>query len=196
MKEKNFELKSNDFLKEAIIYILFRYDGLTAKEIQEKLGLKRQTTYNYLSELVEKNEIGMEESFLESNPNVKTIIYKYKRRTPLPVNYKARLRDVIKDKSPDAIRNELNHQIKMTIASLIETMSSINNIEDEQLLNYISKTNFGPGLDILLLSDQEYDELGTQFQNVLIELWKKWKSNMNKENKNIVHIGGLKSFEM
>ena len=49
MKEKKFELKSNDLIKEAIIYILFRYKGLTAKEIQERLGLKRQTTYNYLS---------------------------------------------------------------------------------------------------------------------------------------------------
>ena len=196
MKEKKFELKSNDLIKEAIIYILFRYKGLTAKEIQERLGLKRQTTYNYLSELVEKKEIGMEEKFLETRPNVKTIIYKYKRRTPIPVNYQARLSDIIKDKSPNWIRNELNHQIKLTIASLIETMGSINNINDDDLLSYVSKANFGPGLDILLLSDQEYEELGMQIQKVLVELWEKWKTNENIENRNIVHIGGFKSFEM
>lgn len=199
MKEKKFELKTNDLIKDSIIYLVFRYNGLTAKEIQEKLGLKRQTTYNYLNELVENKEIETQEKFLESNPNVKTIVYTYKRRTPVSKTYNFRLMDVIKDKNSKKIRKELNDQIKMSLASLIETLGFINTIEDKDLLNYALNSNFGPGIDMILLSDNEYEELGRRFQEVLRELWNKWNSRTNEENekeidKHMFFLGGFRSF--
>lgn len=196
MKKSKFSIKTNDLIKDSIIYLVFRYDGLTAKEIQDKLGLKRQTAYNYLNELVEKNEIGTQEKFLESNPNVKTLVYTYKRRTPFPTAYKFRLLDILKEEEPNKIRSELNYQIKMSIASLIETLGFVNSIEDKKLVDYITNSNFGPGIDMILLSDKEFEELGSRFQEVLKELWTKWNKDLKEENRNMFFLGGFKDFNM
>lgn len=197
MKQANFTLKTSDWIKEAIKNHLFRYgsekNGLTAKEIQERLGLKRQTTYNYLKELVENEEIETDEQFLETNPNVKTVVYKYKRKNPNPIKYKFRLMDIIKEKDAQKIREELNRQIKMSLASLIETLGHVNSLNDEELLNYALESEIGPAIDNILLRDSEFKELKIMFEE-FEKLWEKWgKVESKEENKHLLILGGFKS---
>ncbi len=198
MKQSRFTLKTNEWIKEAIKYHLFRYgsaeSGLTAKEIQERLGLKRQTTYNYLNELVETNEIETEEKFLESNPNnVKTILYKFKRKYPNPTKYKFRLMDLVKENNSQKVREELNRQIKMTLASLIETLGHVNSLNDDELIQYALNSDVGPAIDTILLNDREFKELRIILDE-FEKLWDKWrKAENNEENKHLLILGSFKS---
>ena len=198
MKQPNFTLKTSEWIKEAIKNHLFRYggekNGLTAKEIQERLGLKKQTTYNYLKELVENEEIETEEQFLDqTNPNVKTVVYKYKRKNPNPLKYNFRLMDIIKEKDAQKIRVELNRQIKMSLASLIETLGHINSLNDKELLNYALQSEIGPAIDNILLSDREFKELKIMLEE-FEKLWEKWsKVESDGENKHLLILGSFKS---
>ncbi|MFW9929802.1 MAG: hypothetical protein ACFFD1_10460 [Candidatus Thorarchaeota archaeon] len=196
MKEKPFSLKTGEIIKNSIIYLVFRYGGLTAKEIQKKLGLKRQTTYNYLNELVEHNEINTKEEFLDSNPNVKTLIYTYNRRNPEPIQYKIRFSELFKNKTANEIRQELNYQINISIASLIEAFSFINSIDDKKLVEYAVETYspIGPGMDMITLSDEEFEELGKGFEELLKNLWSSWRKRPTKGGNNLFLAGGFKAF--
>ena len=109
-------LSSKSTIKGLITFILFRYGKLTAKQIQSRLGLKKQTTYNYLKELQNDDRIGVEYSKVESRPNLSVAYYFIKKPTPPPPDDISLSEHHKRTFSVEQIKNSLNNNI----AALLE----------------------------------------------------------------------------
>ncbi|MFX0066649.1 MAG: hypothetical protein ACFFC7_31300, partial [Candidatus Hermodarchaeota archaeon] len=82
MSEDSF-FSSKDIIKQAIRYaILSNGNKLRASEIQEKIGLKRQTTYNYLNELVASKKISIKYVQHPKKPGINIAYYSVICGTP------------------------------------------------------------------------------------------------------------------
>ncbi|OLS26443.1 MAG: hypothetical protein HeimC3_09930 [Candidatus Heimdallarchaeota archaeon LC_3] len=193
MTETNYQLSRSGIIENSIAFHLFQYGELTAKQIQERLGLKRQTTYNYLKKLENKKSVNIRYTPHPEKSNVKIAYYSY-AKSNRPIEYHAQLKYFYEGKSDQEIRNLINDQIDLTIASLIESKIYINNQSKENLKKMIEESHLGPGIDNLSLSDEEFKELGEEMGKVMTRLWKKWQLQDEKPSNNHFIIGGFKSF--
>ena len=193
MTETNYLLKKGEIIENSIAFHLFQYGELNAKQIQERLGLKRQTTYNYLKKLEKKKSVKIRYDPHPDNPNVKIAYYSY-TKTNKPKDYQVELKSFYEGKTTQEIRDSINDQIDLTIASLIESKIFINNQNEENLKRLVEESSIGPGIDNLSLSDEEFEELGEELSKFISKLWKKWQLKDEKPSKNHFIIGGFKSF--
>ncbi|PWI48568.1 hypothetical protein CEE45_05870 [Candidatus Heimdallarchaeota archaeon B3_Heim] len=204
-KEDNF-YSSGELIRPSILWLLLRKTELTAKDIQEFLGLKRQTTYNYLKELEDKGWIKVEYRQHESKPHMNVGYYsrvkkkakpgasKKKKQWIFPAdNYLAKLTASDDASDPECeycdgkVKNAIIEKINFGIAALSEKKKFIRNMSDEELTVFLETNKHfpGPSLDVLLLTNDEFEQFGQRMKELYsttIERWLIEHSNMHDEN--------------
>jgi hypothetical protein len=181
-------LSSKPIIKGLIAFIIFRHGNLTAKQIQSKLGLKRQTTYNYLKEMQEEGRIGVEYTKVDTRPNVSVANY-FVKKTPPPSSPDAFLSQHHKESfSVQQILNSLN----TNIAALLELRAAFQRMSSEEISAFIKYDPVIWGFYgfTYLLTDEEYGELQIEFKQLIDKFDKKWKDIQPSD----VHSGNVFTF--
>ncbi|NHJ02936.1 MAG: hypothetical protein EAX86_12440 [Candidatus Heimdallarchaeota archaeon] len=188
-------LSTRSLFKAAIRFLLFRYGELTAKEIQEKFGLKRQTTYNYLKELAEENKIEVKYEKVPDRPNLSVAIYSFNCQQLLSHTEDSLTETIAKEAEEHlsiSIRR-MHNAIDSSLGALLELKAAFNRMSDEEIENYVKCDPIGWGFFsmTLLLTDTEYNELIEEFQTLINRLNRKWTEK--KENQ-VSHSGNVFTF--
>ncbi|MHA2029992.1 MAG: hypothetical protein ACW98K_15665 [Candidatus Kariarchaeaceae archaeon] len=181
-------LSSKTIIKGLITFIIFRYGNLTAKQIQSKLGLKKQTTYNYLKEMQKEGSLGVEYTKVETRPNVSVANY-FVKKTPPPSSLDVPLSQHHKESfSVQQILRSLN----TNIAALLELRAAFQRMTNEEISAFIKCDPVVWGFYgfTYLLTDEEYGELQIEFKQLIDKLDKKWKDNQPSD----VHSGNVFTF--
>jgi hypothetical protein len=188
---------SKDLIKATMRHIIFRHGRLTAKEIQDRLGLKRQTTYSYLNELVDDEKIEIKYEKLEDRPNLNIAYYSNKKCTDcldqkkdkkdLNVSYTEKMKKKLSGLPYEEKITKVTGSIDTLLAALLEVKTHINKTMDEKtegerekaLNNYLDLQSDLEGFlsGLILLTDDEYNELLTEMKVVLNRFWQKSVDN-------------------
>lgn len=194
--------------RESILFLLKRYNKLSAQQIQEKLGLKRQTTYNYLNKLKTEDKVQIDYQPHSENPRINVAWYSIKtckREIPPDIGNKLFIaKEVItrnknKQFSESQIKQMLLEKINFAMAALIEQKTFIERIDEKKLIEYLQETysseNYpGPFVSSIFLTNKEYMEIGEEFQALLNRLWNKWRiESPGKSDGNIFLYGFFKA---
>ncbi|MFX1336783.1 MAG: winged helix-turn-helix domain-containing protein, partial [Promethearchaeota archaeon] len=174
---KNDYLSSKTIVKGIIVFLLFRSGSLTAKQIQKRIGLKRQTTYNYLKELQEEGRIEAKYERLEDRPNLSVAYYSIKK-PPFSENEDKPLTQRHKEGfSVEGIKNALDSNI----AALIELRAAFNRMTHDEIDSFVrcAPEVWGYYGFTYLLTDGEYGELQIEFKEMLNRLHKKWSESQD-----------------
>lgn len=184
---------SKDLIKATMRHIIFRHGRLTAKEIQDRLGLKRQTTYSYLGELEKAGKIEVEYEKLEGRPNLNIAYYSNKKcpdcldqkkeKKGKNISYTDKMKNKLSGLSYEEKVSKVTGSIDTLLAALLEVKTHINktmseNTEEERekaLDDYLALHSDLEGFlsGLILLTDEEYDELLTEMKDVLNRFWQR-----------------------
>ncbi|MFX0174490.1 MAG: hypothetical protein ACFE9L_21645, partial [Candidatus Hodarchaeota archaeon] len=166
-------------------FILYKYRRLTAKEIQQKIGLTRQTTYNYLNELEAQKLVQVEYERVTKKKNVKVAYYS--NTPPRVENYWPKevqllpLTDRPKHTriSFDEQIRRINRVLDMSMAAIIETKTAINRLTEKEFYEYYFRIPKADGFIsfLILLNDEEFREYQKKMTETLNQLWKKYESD-------------------
>ncbi|MFX0209344.1 MAG: winged helix-turn-helix transcriptional regulator [Candidatus Hodarchaeota archaeon] len=168
-------LSSKTIFKGIIVFLIFRYGSLTAKQIQKRLGLKRQTTYNYLKELQEEGRIEVRYERLKDRPNLSVAYYSLKK-PPLSEDEDKPLTQRHKEGfSVKRIKNALDSNI----AALLELRAAFNRMTDDEIDAFVRSVPEAWGYYgfTYLLTDDEYGELQIEFKEMINRFNKKWSES-------------------
>ena len=207
----------SEIIKPAILYLLMRKNELTAREIQSKLGLKRQTTYNYLKELEEEGKIKIEyrQHQTKSHMNVgyySRVKHKKKHDSDLEKKLKGQiypseryiksLDEGISLKEDCAycsgtVKDTILEQINFGIAALFEKKKLITDMSDEALKQFLkANRNFpGPSVKFFLFTNEEFEEFGKELSDLYERTLRKWlveEDHKGKHDENLFLIGLFK----
>lgn len=215
-KKKGNFYSSGELIRPSILWLLLRKKELTAKDIQEALGLKRQTTYNYLKELEDKGWIKVEYRQHESKPHMNVGYYsrvkkkakpgaakKHKKQWIFPADgYIAKLSTADGEFSdPDCeycdgkVKNAIIEKINFGIAALSEKKKFIQSMSDGELTTFLkTNRNFpGPSLDVLLLTDDEFEQFGQHMKELYSTTIERWLvEHSDQHDENFVVVGFFK----
>ena len=171
--------------RESILYLLKRYEKLSANEIQEKLGLKRQTSYNYLNKLLEEKKLQIEYLPHPENPRINVAYYSLimtKKEIGPDFGNQIFFVNELAKKSIEGkeLKEGLLNKINLSIAALIEQRIIIDQLPDEEIIDYLEtlykNNNYpGPFTSLIFLTNDEYREIGEEMQKLLNRLWNKWR---------------------
>ncbi|MFW9997935.1 MAG: helix-turn-helix domain-containing protein [Candidatus Odinarchaeota archaeon] len=196
-----YSYSNRDLYRGMIRYALYKYGKLTAKELQKYTGIKRQTVYNYLSELTREGLLKAEHLSLSDKPN-RTIAY-------YSINYSSvafpkELDDVpIADKprkmmlSFEETRARINRVIDSNMAALVEFKTILNNLTEEE---WIEKYWSDPEVDglmhhIILLSEDRFKDYQREMKKVMNKLWLENKNKPGDHTRDIFFIGFIKHID-
>ncbi len=188
-------LSTKSLFKATIRFLLFRYGKLTAKQIQERIGLKRQTTYNYLKELVEEEKVTINYQKVPDHPNLNVANYTFNRQQLL-----TRTKDTLTKTIAKETEEELSISIKRmhnaidsSLGALLELKAAFNRMSDEEIEKHVrcDPISWGFFSLTLLLTDTEYNELIGEFQSLINRFDQKWTENPETQN---VHSGNVFTF--
>ncbi len=185
---------SKDLIKATMRHIIFRHGRLTAKEIQDRLGLKRQTTYSYLNELVDDGKIEVKYEKLEDRPNLNIAYYSNKKckdcldqKKDKNFAYTDKMKNKLSGLSYEEKVLKVTGSIDTLLAALLEVKTYINKTISEEteeerekaLDDYLNQHSDLEGFlsGLILLTDEEYDELLTEIKNVLNRFWQRSVDN-------------------
>ncbi|MHA2245771.1 MAG: helix-turn-helix domain-containing protein [Candidatus Hodarchaeales archaeon] len=198
--KKSVDLTKKSIFKSIIRSLILRQGPLTAKQIKEKLGLKRQTTYNYLKELVEEGRVKTEEKTVKDRPNLKVTYYSRVPR-PVIVPENMTLSEVIKQ---DAIKmdsetfsKEMKEVVEDTLTAIIEIRTLLHGMTDKEIESYV-KCNpevWGFFSPTYLLTDDEYNDWFKEFKQLLDNLNKKRSAKKRKQEPSKQHVFSLTFFK-
>ncbi|MFX1504616.1 MAG: helix-turn-helix domain-containing protein [Promethearchaeota archaeon] len=168
-------LSSKTIFKGIITFLVFRYGSLTAKQIQKRLGLKRQTTYNYLKELLEEGRIEAKYERIKERPNLSVAYYSLKKSTVSEEEDKPLTQRHKEGFSVERIKNALDSNI----AALIELRATFNRMNDDEIDAFVrcAPQVWGYYGFTYLLTDDEYGELQMEFKEMINRLNKKWSES-------------------
>jgi Mn-dependent DtxR family transcriptional regulator len=168
-------LSSKSIIKGLIGFLLYRYGSLTAKQIQQKIGLKRQSTYNYLKELQEEGRIEAQYERLKERPNLSIAYYSIKRHHVVDQEDKAITQRHKEEFNVDKIKNSID----TNIAALLELKSAFNRMTNDEIDAFIRCDRHVWGFYgfTWLLTDEEYGELQIEFKELIDRLYKKWSES-------------------
>lgn len=170
-------LSSKALLKGAIRSLLYRYGPLTAKEIQERLGLRQQTTYNYMNELVADGEIEVKYEKLKERANLTRAYYSYKPPLFREQDELSYTDLIVKTSHPlESLLEQIKNTSDTSLALILQIKAAINRMTDEEVENYVrcDPDVWGYFSSPLFLTEDEYGELQTEFKELLNRLVKKW----------------------
>jgi DNA-binding Lrp family transcriptional regulator len=186
--EKNEYLSSKTIFKGLIVFLLYQYGRLTAKQIIKRIGLKRQSTYNYLKELQEEGRIKAEYERLKDRPNLSVAYYSVKKSNRSEYEDKSLTQRHKKDFSVGKIKNALDSNI----AALIELRATFNRMTDDEIDSFIkcAPEVWGYYGFTYLLTDNEYGELQIEFKELINRLSKKWSEGQDHSE----HSGNVFTF--
>lgn len=198
-EKKGFNYSSKDLIKSTIKFLLYRHGKLTAADLQYRIGLKRQSTYNYLNELLSSNEITVDYEPKPGKPNWNISYYSIKRRE-LPKelqnsSYTERVRN--QDPEWDDKKKRMIDVFNMNIAAIIEAKAALANMSDEEFKSYIvmKPDVWGIFTSIFLLTDEEYIELQLKFKKLINNFIEKSKEKDNlKQSGNIFSFGFIRNY--
>ncbi|MFX0052753.1 MAG: MarR family transcriptional regulator, partial [Candidatus Hermodarchaeota archaeon] len=166
-------------------FILYKYRRLTAKEIQQKIGLTRQTAYNYLNELEAQKLVQVEYERVSKKKNVKVAHYSNtpprgedfwpKEVQHLPLTERPKHTRISFD---EQIRR-INRILDMNMAAIIETKTAINRLTEKKFYEYYTRIPEADGFInfLILLNDEEFREYQKKMTDTLNQLWKKYESD-------------------
>ncbi|UCE12208.1 MAG: MarR family transcriptional regulator [Candidatus Heimdallarchaeota archaeon] len=190
--------------KESILFLLKRYEKLSAQQIQEKIGLKRQTTYNYLNKLKKQNLVQIDYLPHPENPRINVAWYSVKsskKEIPSDIGNKIYLaEEVITNKekqfSRSQIKKMLLKKINFTMAALLEQKTIIEQLDDQKIIEYLHETykteNYpGPFVSLVFLTNEEYKEIGEKFQDFFNQLWNKWREESPGQSDGNIFLYGF-----
>ncbi|MHA2271095.1 MAG: winged helix-turn-helix domain-containing protein [Candidatus Hodarchaeales archaeon] len=170
-------LSSKALLKGAIRSLLYRYGPLTAKEIQERFGLRQQTTYNYMNELVADGEIEVKYEKLKERANLTRAYYSHKPplfREQTELSYTDQ---IVETSQPlESLLEQIKNTSDTNLALILQIKAAINRMTDEEVENYVrcDPDAWGYFSSPFLLTEDEYSELQVKFKELLNRLVKKW----------------------
>ncbi|MFX0172261.1 MAG: winged helix-turn-helix transcriptional regulator [Candidatus Hodarchaeota archaeon] len=168
-------LSSKSIIKGLIGFLLYRYGRLTAKQIQQKIGLKRQSTYNYLKELQEEGRIEAQYERLKDRPNLSIAYYSIKRQHIVDQEDKTITQRHKEEFNVDKIKNSID----TNIAALLELKSAFNRMTNVEIDAFIRCDRHAWGFYgfTWLLTDEEYGELQIKFKELIDRLHNKWSES-------------------
>ncbi len=211
-KEENI-YSSGELIRPSILWLLLRKTELTAKDIQEALGLKRQTTYNYLKELEDKGWIKVEYRQHPSKPHMNVGYYsrvkkkgkkgKAKKKNWIyPANrYLEDLNADSDTSNPDCeycdgdVKKAIIEKINFGVAALSEKKKFIQSMSEEELKAFLETNKHfpGPSLDVLLLTNDEFEEFGKRMDELYKDTLQRWLvENKDQHDENFVVVGFFK----
>ncbi|UCG03976.1 MAG: hypothetical protein JSW11_08305 [Candidatus Heimdallarchaeota archaeon] len=181
MNRRDYFFAQKDIIIGTIRFLLYKYRRLTAKEIQVKIGLTRQTTYNYLSDLESQKLVKIEYERVSKKKNVKVAYYS---NTPqgfpkdvenLPITERPRHAQF----SHEERIKRINRILDMSIAAIIETKTAINRMTEGEFDEYYTRI---PGVDgfinfLVSLNDEEFRDFQMKMKETFNQLWAKYESN-------------------
>jgi hypothetical protein len=177
-RKKKKYLSSKALLKGAIRSLLYRYGPLTAKEIQGRFGLRQQTTYNYMNELVADGEIEMEYvKDVKGRANLSRAYYSHKPplfREQTELSYTDQ---IVETSHPlESLLEQIKNTSDTSLALILQIKAAINRMTDEEVENYVrcDPDAWGYFSSPFFLTEDEYGELQTEFKELLNRLVKKW----------------------
>ena len=189
---EKFYYSNQDIVRATIKFILYRHGKLTVKEIQEKIGLKRQTTYNYLKKLVEDEILEVEYEPKEGKPQWNITYYKIRIEDFLGESKNLSYTEKIKRKDKDWVERKktIIDVLNMNLAALIEARSSIQNMNIKDFEEYIKMQPevWGVFTSLFLLTDEEYSKLQTKFKKLMNEFLASENSKTNGEKANNIFL--------
>ncbi|MFW9905933.1 MAG: hypothetical protein ACFFFH_16545 [Candidatus Thorarchaeota archaeon] len=185
-REEYLSIKS--LFKGAIRFLLFRYGNLTAKQIQKKFRLKRQTTYNYLKELVEEGAINIKYEKIETRSNLSVAYYSFNRQQLLTRNDQLITETIKKESEFQSSRSveRMKNAVDSSIGALLEIKSAFNDMTNEEIENFVKCDPNVWGFFSLtyLLTDDEYKELIIEMKKIVNKFDKK-ESNQHNHQGNV-----------
>lgn len=212
-KEDNL-YSSGELIRPSILWLLLRKKELTAKDIQDALGLKRQTTYNYLKELEDKGWIQVEYRQHATKPHMNVGFYSRIKKQPKKgfgnqkkqwiysaERYLENLTKSSDSSDPDCeycdgnVKNAIIEKINFGVAALSEKKKFIQEMSDENLTSFLqtNKDFPGPSLDVLLLTNDEFAEFGQHMKKLYASTLERWLvQNKDQHDENFVIIGFFK----
>ncbi|MFX0121797.1 MAG: winged helix-turn-helix transcriptional regulator [Promethearchaeota archaeon] len=185
-------LSSKAIFKGLIRFLLFRDGELTAKQLQVKTGLKRQSCYNYLKELKEEGKVRVRSEKDENRSNIIVTYYSIKHEPP-PRDYDT-LSERIKHDSMDdeKMLTRIKSALEANIGALLEISTAINRMKPQEVAKYVKCDPIVWGFYgfTALLTDEEYSELITEFKSLYDRLNAKWERNNTQDT----HSGNVFTF--
>ncbi len=211
-KEDNI-YSSGELIRPSILWLLLRKTELTAKDIQDALGLKRQTTYNYLKELEDKGWVKVDYRQHPSKPHMNVGYYSRVKKSPKKKGAKKKQSWIYSaetylenlassdDSDPDCeycdgnVRNAIIEKINFGVAALSEKKKFIQAMSDEELKDFLEANKHfpGPSLDVLLLTNDEFAEFGQRMKDLYADTLQRWLvENKDQHDENFVVVGFFK----
>jgi DNA-binding transcriptional ArsR family regulator len=212
-KEDNI-YSSGELIRPSILWLLLRKTELTAKDIQEALGLKRQTTYNYLKELEDKGWVKVEYRQHESKPHMNVGYYsrvkkkakkgygkKKKQWIYSADRYLENLSADADSTDPDCeycdgnVKNAIIEKINFGIAALSEKKKFLQGMSDAKLKSFLETNKHfpGPSLDVLLLTNDEFADFGQRMKALYADTLERWLvEHKDQHDENFVVVGFFK----
>lgn len=172
--------------------MLFRYGPLTAKEIQERFGLKQQTTYNYMNELVAEGEIEVKYEKLKERANLSRAYYSHKYPLFREQNELSYTDRIVETSHPlESLLEQLRNTSDTSLAVILQIKAALNRMTDEEVEEYVrcDPEVWGYFSTTLFLTEDEYSELQVEFKELLNKLEKKWANQLKKP-----HSGNIFTF--
>ncbi|MFX1284016.1 MAG: hypothetical protein ACFFB5_10195 [Promethearchaeota archaeon] len=192
--ERKKYFSNKPIFKGVIRFLLFRYGPQTAKQIQIKLGLKQQTTYNYLNELVDEGRIEVKYEKLEKRSNLTRAYYYHKQLPFFPDPEEMPYTDRIMkaSRSVENLVKQVRSGIESSLGAILEIKAAIDRMTDKEVEEYVKcdPIVWGFFTTTMLLTDEEYSELQIEFKELLNKLDNKWVNEHEKD----VHSGNVFTF--
>lgn len=194
MAEETFSQTTSIILKDVVLSLFYRYKELSAKDVQEKLKLKRQTTYTYLKKLEEEGRLVATRRSSPSDSRVKTTYYSLKPHEQperLSVLYG---QDYYPKMDLEEAKKSFVYMNNMAIGLLLENRMFIDALDEEDTASYLlgDPELLGPGLDVLTMGRGEYEEFTKRFQIFLEDYWREFKDVREDEQEYVFFFGGFK----
>ena len=192
---------NQDIIKATIKFVLYRHGKLTAKDIQEKTGLKRQTTYNYLKKMVDDESLDIEYEPKEGKPYWNITYYKIRRKDNSEEKKDISYTEKVKRRDKDWLerRKTILEILNLNMAALIEARTFIHNLTIEEFRDYIlmKPDIWGTFTSIFLLTDEEYTNLQSKFKEFMNEYMKSANTDSNAvKGKNVFLYSFLRDFSL
>jgi len=214
-KEDNI-YSSGELIRPSILWLLLRKTELTAKDIQEALGLKRQTTYNYLKELEDKGWVKVEYRQHPDKPHMNVGYYSRVKKKATKASSKKKkswiypaehyLENLAADAdsaAPDCeycdgdVKTAIIEKINFGIAALSEKKKFLQGMSDDELKSFLETNKHfpGPSLDVLLLTNDEFSDFGQQMKQLYANTMERWLvENKDQHDENFVVVGFFKEW--
>ncbi|UCG02281.1 MAG: hypothetical protein JSW11_22160 [Candidatus Heimdallarchaeota archaeon] len=189
-KKRDKYLSSKAIYKGLIRFLLFRDGELTAKQLQVKTGLKRQSCYNYLKEMKNEGKVSVRYEKVKNKPQIQEAHYSRKHEA-LPKDHDY-LSERIRVESSDheKMLRRIKLAIESNIGALLEIEAAFNRMTPQEAANYVKCDPWGFYGFTALLTDKEYNELITEFKSMFDRLNKKWEEEKEEDT----HSGNVFTF--